>query len=135
MSFDIRRPWIASLFLSLAFLGISCRQGADRDSADDVNVELDLRPDPPKVGDVAAVVRLADREARPVHGATVKLEGNMNHSGMKPSFADAKETEPGRYETTLDFTMGGDWFVLVNATLADGRKLRRKIDVPGVRSR
>jgi hypothetical protein len=31
--------------------------------------------------------------------------------------------------------MGGDWFVLVSARLADGRQLKRKVDVPGVKSR
>ena len=63
----------------------------------------------------------------------MKLEGNMNHAGMTPVFADARETEPGKYEAALEFTMGGDWFVLVNVTLADGRKLSRKVDVRGVK--
>jgi hypothetical protein len=59
----------------------------------------------------------------------------MNHAGMEPVFVDAKETEPGKYRADLKFTMGGDWFVLVSAALADGRKVNRKIDVPGVKSR
>ena len=54
---------------------------------------------------------------------------------MKPVFADAREVEPGKYEAALELTMGGDWFVVVNGTLADGRKLKRKVDVPGVKSR
>jgi len=28
--------------------------------------------------------------------------------------------------------MGGDWFILVRATLADGRSLEEQVDVPGV---
>jgi hypothetical protein len=59
----------------------------------------------------------------------------MNHAGMRPVFADAKEVEPGKYEATLELTMGGDWFVLITGTLPDGRKLHRKVDVPGVKSR
>ena len=54
---------------------------------------------------------------------------------MKPVFADATETEPGRYEATLELSMGGDWFVLITGKLADGRPLKEKVDVPGVKSR
>jgi hypothetical protein len=56
----------------------------------------------------------------------------MNHAGMVPEFAQAREMAPGRYQGDLEFTMGGDWFILVRAKLPDGRALERKIDVPGV---
>jgi hypothetical protein len=51
---------------------------------------------------------------------------------MVPVFAPALETAPGRYQAALEFTMGGDWFILVRAELPDGRTMERKIDVPGV---
>jgi hypothetical protein len=112
-----------------------CQRAAGPGGADDVAVELNVRPEPPKIGNAVVTVHLADKSDRPIRGASVKLEGNMNHAGMKPSFADAREKEPGKYEATLEFTMAGDWFILANATLADGRKLQRKIDVPAVRPR
>ena len=56
----------------------------------------------------------------------------MNHAGMVPVFADAVEIAPGRYRADLEFTMSGDWFILVRADLPDGRSMERKIDVPGV---
>ena len=59
----------------------------------------------------------------------------MNHAGMVPVFADARETAPGRYEATLNFTMAGDWFILVQARLPDGRTVEQAIDVPGVQGR
>ena len=90
-------------------------------------------PAPPVVGDVDVTLKLTDAEQMALQGADVRLEGNMNHSGMKPSFADLKEIEPGQYSGTLKFTMGGDWFLLVSATTADGLVLERKVDVPGVR--
>jgi hypothetical protein len=31
--------------------------------------------------------------------------------------------------------MGGDWFILVNAKLPDGKSVERRIDVPGVKAR
>ncbi len=117
----------------LAFPG--CHRGGGTDEAADVKAGLTLQPSPPAVGMATATVTLADREGRPVRGATVKLEGNMNHAGMTPAFADATEVEPGQYRADLELTMGGDWFVLISAQLPDGRRLRRKVDVPGVRSR
>jgi YtkA-like len=120
-----------ALFALALLVAYGCT-GAGTTESTGVTIDLALRPDPPKVGKAAAVITLTDKAGRPVRGAAVKLEGNMNHAGMTPVFADAKEVEPGRYETELEFTMGGDWFVLVNVTLPDGRKLTRKVDVRGV---
>lgn len=79
---------------------------------------------------------LADaKTAHPIEGAEVRLEGNMSHPGMKPVFGAAREVAPGKYEAALEFTMGGDWFILVDAKLRDGRALQKQVDVAGVRSR
>ena len=51
---------------------------------------------------------------------------------MVPVFADVWETAPGRYAATLNFTMAGDWFVLVHARVPDGRAVEQTIDLPGV---
>ena len=83
-----------------------------------------ITPDPPKVGPAKAKITLTDKEGKPLQGAALKLEGNMNHAGMKPVFAVATETDPGRYEATLELTMGGDWFVLITGKLKDGRPLK-----------
>jgi YtkA-like len=58
----------------------------------------------------------------------------MSHAGMVPVFADARETEPGRYQATVELTMAGDWFILVHVTLTDGRKLDRQFEIKGVAS-
>jgi len=76
--------------------------------------------------------RLADEAGQPIEGADVELEGNMSHAGMVPVFAAAREVAPGQYEAQLEFTMGGDWFIVVRAALPDGRSLERTFDVPGV---
>ena len=100
----------------------------------DLQVQVTLNPSPPVVGDADVTLELSDAEGNALKGAEVRLEGNMNHAGMKPSFADLKEVEPGRYSGTLNFTMGGDWFLLISATTSDGLVLERKVDVPGVKS-
>jgi hypothetical protein len=122
-------------YLSLcvvAVLGTGCTtQPTD---ATDIQIEMTLEPSPPMVGNADVAVRLADANGSLLPGAQVRLEGNMNHAGMKPSFADLSEVAPGHYAGTLNFTMSGDWFLLISATTADGMVLERKIDVPGVRS-
>ncbi|MEO8164467.1 MAG: FixH family protein [Betaproteobacteria bacterium] len=97
-------------------------------------VELTIDPSPPLVGEAEMMLTLADASGTALQGADVRLEGNMNHAGMKPSFADLREIEPGRYAGTLEFTMGGDWFILVTARTPEGKTVQRKIDVPGVKS-
>ena len=62
-----------------------------------------------------------------------QLEGDMSHPGMSPRFAEAKETDPGRYEARLEFPMAGDWVILLHVTLSDGKKLERQFDVRDVR--
>ena len=98
----------------------------------DAEVKLEIKPEPPRIGQAKIVVSLRDSSGKPLAGAKLELEGNMNHAGMKPEFADLEETEPGSYVGSLEFTMGGDWFVLVTGQLPDGRRIDKKIDVPGV---
>lgn len=122
--------------LAMLLLALACG-GCGRTAIDttDVRCDLKLTPSPPSVGDADAVLELANPDGSPLTGATVRLEGNMNHAGMKPSFADLRETEPGHYAGTLKFTMGGDWFVLVTAQTADGKSVQHKLDIPGVQAK
>jgi hypothetical protein len=98
----------------------------------DARVELTLAPSPPSVGPSTATSQLLDADDQPLEHAEVRLEGNMNHAGMQPVFAEAEEVRPGVYRAETEFTMGGDWFILVNVKLPDGRRFMRKIDVAGV---
>ena len=63
----------------------------------------------------------------------MELEANMNHAGMVPVFAKARETVPGRYEASLELTMGGDWFVIAHTTSATGLASETTLYLPGVR--
>jgi hypothetical protein len=75
---------------------------------------------------------LTDAAGTPVTGARLTLEGNMSHPGMVPVFAEATETEPGRYRSTLELSMAGDWYVLVTGALPDNRKIERQFEIKGV---
>lgn len=110
--------------------------GCSSASRDDLDgrVQLTLDPSPPVVGIAEASLTLVTDDGRPIEGADIRLEGNMNHAGMVPTFADLEEVRPGAYSGQIEFTMGGDWFILVTATTPEGKRLERKIDVPGVKS-
>ena len=114
----------------LLLLLASCGRGAQ--DLPDVGVELAIAPQPPQLGPATITVTLSDASGQPIEGAEVELEGNMNHAGMVPVSARASEVAPGRYRADLEFTMGGDWFILVQADLPDGRSMERKVDVPAV---
>ena len=92
----------------------------------------EVSPQPPRVGPLTITLRVADASGKPATGVRIKLEGNMSHAGMIPVFAGASETEPGRYSSTLELSMAGDWYFLVHMTLPDGRKLERQFEIKGV---
>ena len=121
---------LCCLILPLILVLAGCGRG--NKDLPDVTVDLDIEPEPPQIGPATITVDLRSSDGQPIAGALVELEGNMSHAGMVPVFNQAEEVSPGRYRTQLEFTRGGDWFLLVRADLPDGRSLERKIDLPGV---
>lgn len=103
-------------------------------AADDVRVEWQVTPSPASVGPATVRFSLVDAAGRPVPGARLSVEGHMTHPGMAPVVAEVHETGRGAYEAALSFTMAGDWILIVEGELSDGRRLRRPLSVPGVRA-
>ena len=124
-----KRNSLVALCVWLALLH-GCRQRTEPPS--DLTLAHEVSPQPPRVGLVTIVLRLTDAAGTPVRGARLTLEGNMSHPGMVPVFAEATETEPGRYRSTLELSMAGDWYVLVTAALPDNRKFERQFEIKGV---
>ena len=56
----------------------------------------------------------------------------MTHAGMAPSFGSASETAPGQYRSPLDFSMGGDWLILVTVITPAGNKVEKQFAIKGV---
>ena len=127
--------FLACATACLLLIGLTAGCSSDRNSAldDDVVVTWHISPDPPEMGEATVTVTLADTTGRPIEGADVSLEGVMTHPGMAPSMAEARETAPGRYDAPLQLTMAGDWILLLEASLPDGRHLSRQKDLPAVR--
>jgi hypothetical protein len=102
--------------------------------AEDVSVEWKMTPASPIVGTPAlGEITLRDRALRPVHGARLQVVGLMSHPGMAPVIAAVAERGEGVYQVQLQFTMGGDWILLVTGLLPDGRRLSHQIDVANAR--
>jgi YtkA-like len=125
-------PAILGLALFANVFQSGCHKTSEKPP--EIVFEHKIAPDPPKTGSATITLKLADSAGKPINGARISLEGNMSHPGMRPAFSEAREVEPGRYEATLEFTMRGDWIILVHGALPGGRKLQRQIDVKGVQS-
>ncbi len=121
------------LFFCVATVALAL--GCNKQSAGAaVVIKSQIASQPVHVGPATIAVQLADAKGQPVSGAQVSLEGDMSHAGMGPTFGQAKEISPGRYEGTLQFNMAGDWVVLTHVILADGRKFEHQLDVKGVQA-
>jgi hypothetical protein len=94
-----------------------------------LNLEMAVEPEQPAVGPARLIFTLTDEAGQPVDDATLNIEGNMTHAGMVPVLAQATDGEAGRYVVPFEWTMGGDWIVTVEVSLADGREFSRQIPV------
>jgi hypothetical protein len=98
-----------------------------------IGIAWSITPAPPRVGPVQFSCTLWDSTAaQPLAGARVGIEGNMSHAGMRPVLATAHEMAPGSYTTGLDLTMAGDWIILLDVQLQDGRTWHHRVDIDGV---
>jgi hypothetical protein len=115
----------------LAFTGCARKQA----TGSEINAELGVQfqPNPPVIGKNDLEITVTDAKGEPIQFGLIKVEGNMNHPGMKPVFTELMETDPGKYTGTIEFTMGGDWFLLVTSDSSAKGVLNQKIDVPGVK--
>jgi hypothetical protein len=122
---------ISLLILSACWLACACHRPAGTGT---LAFDWSLTPDPPATGDTTLTLRIRDRAGRLVHGAALRIEAMMSHPGMAPVISPLTERGDGVYETRMQFTMSGDWILLVAGTLSNGTAVQYRIDVPNVRS-
>jgi len=124
-----------SLATACAAPGCDVHWDRERESSGAISVSWTLDPSPPFAA-TPTVVRLTlrDRDQKPVTGARLRLEGLMSHPGMAPVTATVTERGNGEYEAPLQFTMAGDWILLVTGELPGGGQIKKQIEINGVRS-
>ena len=125
----LKRSLLIALCACFVFVQ-ACRQQQDKTS--DLTFAHEISPQPPRVGNVTITLNVKQTSGAPVAGGHLALEGNMSHAGMVPVFAEAKELEPGHYQSVLDLSMAGDWNITVHVTLSDNRKLDHEFEIKGV---
>jgi hypothetical protein len=125
---------VASALMGACTLILACKpKSPPVNLRPEVVVQFD--PTPPVVGVNTVTITAQDAFGQPLHLEDPRLEGDMNHAGMKPTFGQLKETSKGHYTGTIEFTMGGDWFLLLSGQLSGGVHFTKKVDVPGVKSK
>lgn len=118
--------------LPVVLTGLLTLTGCQKPAAPSTAVGMDYEIEPLHVGVSTIALKLTDGGGRPITGARIHLEATMTHPGMPSTLSEAQEAGAGRYQSTLEFAMAGDWIVLLRITLPDGQKLVRRINVEGV---
>ena len=120
------------LVLLAALILIACGPRGEQTGALAVTV-VSVSPDPATVGEAVITLEIHDADGNPVEGATIEVEGAMTHAGMKPVIVETESLGEGKYATqNFTFSMGGDWVLIVRATLADGSTAAQQVGLKGV---
>ena len=126
------RLFFSMVLGALLLANAACSSGPGGSSELDIVVAFDT---PQATVGPATLTMTLTADGAPVENAEVEVEGNMSHAGMVPVHGTAREISAGLYEVELEFTMGGDWFLIVDATLPDGSSMQGLHEIPGVLSR
>lgn len=119
-----------ALLAALAFS--ACGPRAGETGGLDVTI-VSILPEPAAVGDAEITLQVRDLAGNPVSDATIQVEGTMTHAGMEPVIVATEARGNGKYVTEgFKFTMGGDWVIIVHATLANGSTAEQRVDLKGV---
>ena len=113
-----RRRKISSAIAGLVLLlGMGCQRSAG--GSPGFTVKQEITPQPARVGRSSLTFTITDAAGRPER-SQLAVGARMSHAGMKPEFADVKETQPGRYEAEVALPMAGDWVILLHGKLQNG---------------
>jgi hypothetical protein len=132
---QVRNVLLLSSLVGGVWMMTGCQKKEAAAPEMDAKLAVQFTPNPPVVGQNDIEITATDAAGQPVQLGMIKVEGNMNHAGMKPVFAELIENEAGKYAGTIEFTMAGDWVLLVTSEASAEGSLNKKIDVPGVKAK
>lgn len=93
-----------------------------------LNISYSPDRSPALVGSGIVIITVTGPDGAPVTNAMVKVTGNMLHEGMMPITGEGKHMGEGQYQVSLQWSMAGDWQVVVNVTRPDGTHVERTFD-------
>jgi hypothetical protein len=133
--FAVLKWIIVCIYMSLLLLA-GCRESAQPTPTagatleqEDIDIEMAVEPSPPATGDATLVISLHDRDGVPIDDATIAVRGDMTHAGMVPVLGEVTGGADGAYRIPFEWTMGGDWIITVDITLADGVQISRVFEM------
>ncbi|MDJ0756640.1 MAG: copper chaperone PCu(A)C [Ardenticatenaceae bacterium] len=118
---------IAGLFWATFLLLVACG-GRVSQQVDAGDVVMEFEPMSTAVGETMVMVTLKDGDGNSINDASLSVRGDMTHAGMTPVVEEIASGENGVYQVPFEWTMGGDWFVTIDATLADGTVVTRRFE-------
>ena len=114
--------------LMLLILTACGQQSAAMMSSVDVDITLQVGPEPLSVGETTLLIALTDSSGSRVDGAKLQVHGDMDHAGMTAVNREANESTNGIYRVPFEWTMGGGWIVTVRAQLPDGSEISKTFE-------
>lgn len=121
------------ILLLLMLMTAGCRESAQpipTTAPNDAQINLNFDPDPPQVGEAILIVTLTDAGGESIEAQSVTVRGDMTHAGMMPVIGEpAQQAEDGTYRIPFNWSMGGDWMISVDVTLADGSEISREFEL------
>lgn len=127
---SLRLPVIV-LLLIIAILPTGCQRAGQQANPPpaDIVLTMAVEPEPARVGEATLVFTLKTATGQGIPNARLNIRGDMSHAGMQPVLATADSGPDGVYRVPFRWTMAGDWFVLVQVELPDGRRFEQRFDL------
>lgn len=110
--------FVLPLVAGLAVVG--CSRVSQEATQQPLQIELIEPLFPPGIGTYTMNIRLFDENDNPVDDAQIAIKADMTHAGMVPILASATDGDKGLYKVPFEWTMGGEWVIVIQATLPDG---------------
>lgn len=128
----MRKMIFMSMFVLISILLAACGSAATPAAttpAKPVNIKVETNPNPAMMGDMEVIFTITDASGSPIEGATVDVSAaHTGMSGMDMSGL-ASEQGSGKYALNANFSMSGDWKVIVYVR-KDGLDYKEEIEFP-----
>ncbi|KPL86074.1 FixH family protein [Herpetosiphon geysericola] len=111
------------ILLSLMFLSLL---GCSRTPSDDPRLLMSLEQTPNAMG-IQTIVLVINDGSTPLDNAKVQIEATMTHAGMPSQIVQMQALGAGKYQASIDFSMLGEWVLIVNVTEANGAVMQRTL--------